>query len=268
MDAGGQTLATTTSIAIFLAGIPGLWIAGRVVLRASSEETSVRLFLWFVLGGLFLIPLLDLIRYLSDVISLAMPSLQNVGEFTLFLGTTSWTLYSAIATGLALLAYAAAFLYLRNKTPVELARFIHSHRPKDVIAQWEKLKNAQGLAFISPVYWLHFPAILKGWFERVFSYGDAYALTPEGWQGYAKGRVPLLKQEKALIINTTMVSEQEYKSYWELPMTRIMDEWGLRYPGVRKVEHVYFCRAAVSDDETRRGFLKRAYTLGKEFAPA
>ncbi len=160
-----------------------------------------------------------------------------------------------------------ASLWLQNKTPVEIARFIHSHRPRDVIAQWEKINNAQGLAFISPVYWLHFPAILKGWFERVFSYGDAYALTPVGWQGYAKGRVPLLKHEKALVINTTLFSEEDYKAAWQMPMTRIIDDWGLRYPGIKKVEHVFFYRAAVADAGTLRGYLERAYLLGKEFAP-
>jgi NAD(P)H dehydrogenase (quinone) len=160
-----------------------------------------------------------------------------------------------------------ASLWLRNKTPVEIASFIHSHRPKDVVAQWEKLNNAQGLAFISPVYWLHFPAILKGWFERVFSYGDAYALTLDGWQGHARGRVPLMKQEKALIINTTLFSEEDYKAAWQAPMTRIIDDWGLRYPGINKVEHVFFYRVAVADADTLRGYLERAYQFGKEFAP-
>jgi hypothetical protein len=32
--------------------------------------------------------------------------------------------------------------WLRNKGTVEVVRFIHDHRPKDVIAQWEKVKNA------------------------------------------------------------------------------------------------------------------------------
>ena len=63
--------------------------------------------------------------------------------------------------------------WLRDKDAKAVARFIHARRPKDVVAQWEKLVNAQGLAFIAPVFWLHFPAILKGWFERVFAYGDA-----------------------------------------------------------------------------------------------
>ena len=155
--------------------------------------------------------------------------------------------------------------WLRNKDTVTVAKFIHEHRPKDVIIQWEKLKNAQGVAFIAPTFWLHFPAILKGWFERVFAYGDAYALTPVGWNGEAKGRVPLLHHEKALVISTTLFSEEDYKADWEAPMTRIIDDWGLRYPGVKKVEHVYFYRVPVVDNETRRGYLERAYKLGKEF---
>jgi NAD(P)H dehydrogenase (quinone) len=158
-----------------------------------------------------------------------------------------------------------ALRWLRNKDPLAVAKFIHDHRPKDVIAQWEKLENAQGLAFIAPVFWLHFPAILKGWFERVFAYGDAYALTSEGWRGEAKGRIPLLHHEKALVISTTLFKEEDYKADWEAPMARIIDDWGLRYPGVRKVEHVYFYRVSVADDEARRSYLERAYKLGKEF---
>jgi NAD(P)H dehydrogenase (quinone) len=160
----------------------------------------------------------------------------------------------------------AASVWLRNKDSREIAKFIHAHRPKDAMEQWEKVKKAEGLAFISPVYWCHFPAIMKGWFERVFAYGDAYALTPDGWHGNVKGRVPLLRHEKALIINTTLFSEEDYQAGLAAPMKWIIDDWGLRYPGVKKVEHVYFYRVAATDDGTRRGYLKRAYELGKDFA--
>jgi NAD(P)H dehydrogenase (quinone) len=160
----------------------------------------------------------------------------------------------------------AASLWLRGKDSQTVAKFIHDHRPKDVVAQWEKVKNAQGLAFIAPVFWCHFPAIMKGWFERVFSYGDAYALTPDGWRGEVKGRVPLLQHEKALVINTTLFSQEDYKAGLETPMKWLIDDWGLRYPGVKKVEHVYFYRVAATDNETRQGYLERAYELGKNFA--
>ena len=158
--------------------------------------------------------------------------------------------------------------WLRNKDSRAVAKFIHAHRPKDVVAQWEKLENAQGLAFIAPVFWLHFPAILKGWFERVFAYGDAYALTPEGWRGDAKGRVPLLHHERALVISTTLFREEDYKADWEEPMTRIIDDWGLRYPGIKRVDHVYFYGVPVVTDDIRRSYLEQAYCLGKEFAQA
>jgi len=156
--------------------------------------------------------------------------------------------------------------WLRGKDNVSLAKFIHEHRPKDVVAQWEKINQAQGLAFIAPVFWLGFPAILKGWFERVFSYGDAYALTAEGWEGYTSGRVPLLHHEKALIISTTLFREEDYKADWKEPMSRIIDDWGLRYPGVKSVEHVYFYGVPVVDDETRQRYLAQTYELGKKFA--
>lgn len=158
--------------------------------------------------------------------------------------------------------------WLRGKDPAAVARFIHEHRPKDALAQWEKVKAADGLAFIAPVFWLHFPAILKGWFERVFSYGDAYALTREGWRGEVKGRVPLLQHQKALVVSTTLFKESEYSAGLEAPMARIIDDWGLRYPGVKRVEHVYFHGAAIADEETRRGYLARALQLGREFAAA
>jgi NAD(P)H dehydrogenase (quinone) len=163
------------------------------------------------------------------------------------------------------LARFAVSRLLRNKELPEVARFIHQHRPKDVTAQWEKVAAAQGLAFIAPVFWLGFPAILRGWFERVFAYGDAYALTADGWNGNVRGRIPMLRHEKALVISTTMFSEEDYKAGWEAPMTRAID-WGLRYPGIRKVEHAFLYSVPAVDDETRKGYLARAHQLGREYA--
>ncbi len=156
---------------------------------------------------------------------------------------------------------------LRGKSPAEIARIIHEHRPADAKAQWEKVRRAQGLVFIAPVIWLHFPAILKGWFERVFAYGDAYALASDGWAGHVRGRVPLLRHEKALIISTTLFSEEDYKASLAAPMERLIDDWGLRYPGVKRVEHVYFYEVAIADQPTLRTYLERAYHLGRDFAP-
>jgi putative NADPH-quinone reductase len=48
-------------------------------------------------------------------------------------------------------------------------------------------------------------------------------------------------------------------------MTRLMDEYALRYPGIKRVEHEYFYAVYGADEATRRGYLERAYALGLEF---
>ncbi len=78
--------------------------------------------------------------------------------------------------------------------------------------------------------------------------------------------MPLLQHEKALVISTTLFKEADYKAGLAEPLERIIDSWGLRYPGVKRVEHAYFYAVPVVDDATRQCYLRQAYTLGKEFA--
>lgn len=154
--------------------------------------------------------------------------------------------------------------WLRKMDTRAMARLVRSQMPKDIVSHQKKIAQAQGLAFVAPVYWCHFPAILKGWFERVFNYGFAYVLKPEGWQGEIKGRVPLLPHKKALIISPTLFKEAEYqKAGLERAMKTIIDDWGLRYPGIKKVEHVYFYHV---NDSNSQDYLQQAYRLGKEFS--
>ena len=49
-------------------------------------------------------------------------------------------------------------------------------------------------------------------------------------------------------------------------MRRIIDDWGLRYPGVKHVEHVYFYGAAIADPPQIQEYLRRARQLGRDFA--
>jgi NAD(P)H dehydrogenase (quinone) len=79
------------------------------------------------------------------------------------------------------------------------------------------------------------------------------------------GRTPLLRHEKALIINTTHFTEETHQGEFGKAMARIIDDWGLRYPGVKRLEHGYFYGADVSTPEMRRAWLDQAYRLGKDF---
>jgi NAD(P)H dehydrogenase (quinone) len=46
--------------------------------------------------------------------------------------------------------------------------------PEDVAREQEKINSSCGIAFIYPVFWTDVPAKLKGWFDRVWTYGFAY----------------------------------------------------------------------------------------------
>lgn len=44
----------------------------------------------------------------------------------------------------------------------------------DVRIEQEKINSADAIAFVYPVFWTEAPAMLVGWFDRVWTYGFAY----------------------------------------------------------------------------------------------
>lgn len=147
-----------------------------------------------------------------------------------------------------------------------IARKMHaSGPPEDIAVQQAKVAKAQALVFIAPMYFVGFPAILKGWIERVFSLDFAFGLTPDGWRGDVGGRVPLLKHEKALIIQPTIFDERAYDAGLRAAITLLVDEFALRFPGIKRVDHEYFYAVYGADDAKRAAYLDRAYALGRDF---
>ena len=101
--------------------------------------------------------------------------------------------------------------YIKDKTDKDLINLINSQKPKDVLLQQKKVAEADVLVFITQVFWMHFPALVKGWMERVLTYGFAYRLNEKGWHGDPDGRIPLLKIKKAIIMHPTFFNEQVYR---------------------------------------------------------
>ena len=154
---------------------------------------------------------------------------------------------------------------LRGKSSKEVAALIRSRMPKDAREQQEKVAWADGLAFIAPVHFCNFPAILRGWIERVFTYGFAYGLTEAGWNGDVNGRLPLLHHQRALVMTSTLFDQAAYDAGIRDAMDKVIDEWTFRYPGIANVEHVYFYSAACAPQATIQQYLDQAYALGRDF---
>lgn len=156
--------------------------------------------------------------------------------------------------------------WIGNSDDRELVRRLHAlGPPRDVAEQQAKVAGSDALAFVAPVYFVGLPAILKGWIERVFSLGFAFGMTADAWRGDVGGRIPLLKHDKALILQTTIWDEASYDAGLKAAMTVLVDEYALRFPGIKRVEHEYFHAVHGADDARRRVYLDRAYRLGREF---
>jgi putative NADPH-quinone reductase len=91
-------------------------------------------------------------------------------------------------------------------------------------------------------------------------------MTEDGWKGDVKDRVALLRNKKALIVSTTYFSEENYRQTdLQDAMEKIVGEYGLQYPGIKNVQHVYFYNVYFVDDGLRKKYLDTAFQLGKEF---
>lgn len=85
-------------------------------------------------------------------------------------------------------------------TSVDLKAFVeHTAVDPQVIGYQERIRTADHLIFIFPIWWDIMPATTKGFIDRVLSPGLAYDHHPRGF-----GLVPLLKNLKSIILITTM----------------------------------------------------------------
>lgn len=89
--------------------------------------------------------------------------------------------------------YGMKFDPVFSESEYEREAFYRTDMPvsPDVLEEQRKINSADIIAFIYPVFWTECPALLTGWFQRVWTYGFAY------------GSDPSMKQlEKALFLVT------------------------------------------------------------------
>ncbi|GAV21843.1 NAD(P)H-dependent oxidoreductase [Carboxydothermus pertinax] len=136
---------------------------------------------------------------------------------------------------------------------------IHSGKvPEDIAEEQEHIKWADVITFVYPVWWTGLPAMLKGYVDRVFSYGFAYQ--------YVDGNpVGLLEGKKALLFCTTGASNEIYEQIgMHNSMKQTTDQGIFGFTGIEVIDHVFFGAVPTVDEETRRGYLKEVERIIKE----
>lgn len=130
--------------------------------------------------------------------------------------------------------------------------------PNDVVKEQEKIDRADALAFIYPVWWSDCPAKLKGWFDRVLTYGYAYYYDEDGQR---QTRIAI---KKAVVICSAghTVEHLEEIGIAEC-MRRVMLNDRLLGIGVKEAMMEILGGMMPQDDSFREENLKKAYNLGR-----
>jgi NAD(P)H dehydrogenase (quinone) len=128
-------------------------------------------------------------------------------------------------------------LYAASFNPVlsarDLAAVARGKLAKDIKVEQAAIRRADVLTFISPLWWSGFPAMLKGYLDRVFCAGFAYVIKGGDY-------LPGLSGKKGAIITTSGATAEELKSGGTLRALRtIYDEGLMEFCGIEIVRHLY-----------------------------
>lgn len=113
----------------------------------------------------------------------------------------------------------------------------------DVKKEQDFITWADRIIFVYPIWWTGMPAVMKGYIDRVFSYGFAYRYD----QGIQKG---LLAGKKTIIINSHGKSNVEYaESGLDKALALTSDTGIFNYCGFEIQQHFYFDQADRASSE-------------------
>jgi NAD(P)H dehydrogenase (quinone) len=105
--------------------------------------------------------------------------------------------------------------------------------PEDIGREQDFVRWADMLIFIYPVWWGGMPAIVKGYIDRIFSWGFAY-------KSNGNGPYPLLTNKKVMIMSTMGQSREEYENGMFQSMNLINTEGIFGFCGIEVVGQHYF----------------------------
>lgn len=130
----------------------------------------------------------------------------------------------------------------------------------DLLDAWVKIKKADHLVWIHPVWWGGLPAITKGFIDRLFLPGFAFQYKENSvwWD-------KLLKNKTAHIITTLDQPSWYYRLIYGSPSVNQLKKSTLEFCGVKPVKVTYIGIIKTSDIKQREKWLSKIFKLGTQF---
>ncbi len=177
-------------------------------------------------------------------------------------------LANAYANGAGSAGHEVEFLNLRELDLEKHLRYGHEkkYEPEgSVLKAQELIRRSDHLVFVYPTWWAGLPAILRLFFEMVFSPG--FAFNYRNRTGKVVRWDKLLKGKSARIISTMDAPPWYYRWITGDPGGKIMKKGILGFSGVQPVKSTYFGSVKLSTEKQRQDWLKKTYSLGKKEKP-
>lgn len=129
----------------------------------------------------------------------------------------------------------------------------------DLQEAWEKMKWADHLVWVHPVWWSGLPAITKGFIDRLFLPGLTFERRANSiwWD-------KLLKGKSAHIITTLDQPGWFYRLYYGRPSVNQLKKGTLQFCGVSPVKVTYIGIIKGSKEEARKKWLAQVVKIGKK----
>jgi putative NADPH-quinone reductase len=129
----------------------------------------------------------------------------------------------------------------------------------DLLDAWEKIKWADHLVWVHPVWWGGLPAITKGFIDRLFLPGFAFQYRENSvlWD-------KLLKGKTAHIITTIDQPSWYYWLVYGRPSVNQLKKSTLEFCGVKPVKVTYFANVKTATNELRKKWLDKVVELGRK----
>ena len=130
---------------------------------------------------------------------------------------------------------------------------------QDLLETQEKIKNADHLVWVYPVWWGSVPAIMKGFLDRTFLPGFAFNKRENSvwWD-------KLLKNKSARIISTMDQPNWYYKLFYKSPSHNAMRKLTLNFTGISKVKISSIGPVRNSKLDYREKWIRKVENLGSK----
>jgi len=133
----------------------------------------------------------------------------------------------------------------------DLYNQISEKNSSDVAEEQELILWANSISFIFPLWWSGFPAILKGYFDRVYTKGFAFKNTPNGVIG-------LLTNKKVFLYTTTGTPMDKHIQQNDIEMlNHNMTQGIFGFCGMKVMNHEIFAGVSSTTANTRKAMLER-----------